>query len=419
MEKNLRRLILNPDLLPLHKQTLLSNIAAQSASLKMPSYLVGGFVRDLLLQKPVNDLDIVIEGSAIQLGDELVKKYGGKLTAHQKFGTAVWFLPDSLVSEGLSSDALDLITARSETYERAGALPTIKTSTIEDDICRRDFTINSMVIRLDGEHFGELIDLLDGQSDLAQGLIRTLHPRSFIDDPTRIFRAVRYEQRYGFTIEPDTLTLINQQSFEVLAKLSGERIRHEFDLIFEEKNTTSMLFRLKELGILNIFNLPEFNEEYTNLLNVEPPSEFDLFVDRALLGYLLWLMDASKDLIHILSKRFDFTLELTADSLSAIQLKKDLPSFQDAKPSAWTFHLERFPLLSIYALWLTTKEFALSEFLVKWQHVKPNITGDDLKARGIPTGPRYKEILSKLRAAWLDGEVKNEKEEQEFLIALL
>jgi tRNA nucleotidyltransferase (CCA-adding enzyme) len=411
MENNLRRLMLDPNLLPLNKQTLLSNIAAQAAILNMPCYLVGGFARDLLLQKPVNDLDVIVEGNAIELGDELVKKYGGKLTAHRKFGTAVWFLPSDDLETSDTSQTLDLITARSETYEHAGALPTIKLSTIEDDICRRDFTINAMALCLDAGQFGELIDLLDGQNDLAQGAIRILHPRSFIDDPTRILRAVRYEQRYGFKIEPDTLKLINQESFDVLSKLSGERIRHEFDLIFEEKNAALMLSRLKDLDVLNIFNLPDFNGKYSGLLDSEPPVEFDIFADRVLLGYLLWFMDSSKDLIHFLSKRFDFTLELTAAALSAIQLKKDLPLFKDAKPSAWTFHLERFPLLSIYTLWLVTNESALSEFLVKWRHVKSNITGDDLKARRIPQGPKYKEILSKLRAAWLDGDVDSAAQE--------
>jgi tRNA nucleotidyltransferase (CCA-adding enzyme) len=419
MEMNLSRLMLDPNLLPPARQTLLSNIAAQAESMKMPCYLVGGFVRDLLLQKPVNDLDVIVEGNAIQLGDELVGKYGGKLTAHQKFGTAVWSLPDNLTPDSSTPDTLDLITARAETYQHPGALPTVKPSVIEDDIARRDFTINAMAVRLDGEHFGELIDLLDGQDDLARGMIRVLHPHSFMDDPTRIFRAVRYEQRYGFKMDDATLNLINRESFDVLAKLSGERIRHEFDLIFEEQNAALMLSRLKALGALNVLNLPEFHTKYAGLLNSEIPAEFDLPADRALLGYLLWLIDQPKDTIHVLSKRFDFTLELSADAIAAVKLKKDLPMFKDAKPSAWTFQLERFPPASIYALWLVTKESALNEFLVKWRYIKANITGDDLKTRGIPPGPKYKEILSHLRAAWLDGEVQNENEELEVLNTLL
>ncbi|MDD2921729.1 MAG: hypothetical protein PHQ36_05520, partial [Anaerolineales bacterium] len=148
-------------------------------------------------------------------------------------------------------------------------------------------------------------------------------------------------------------------------------------------------------------------------------AEFGVAVDRVLFGYLLWFMDSSKDVIRAASKRFDFPLALTADSFSAAQLKKDVPALKDSSPSAWTFHLEKFSLPSIYAFWLVTEEPALKEFLVKWQYIKPNITGDDLKARGVPPGPRYKEILSQLRAAWLDGAINSADDEMIFLQKLL
>ena len=423
MQKDLLRLLRDPNLLPSNKQTLLSSIADQAASMNMPCYLVGGVVRDLLLEKPVNDLDIIVEGDAIELGQALVKKYGGKLTPHTKFRTAIWHLtPDTLIPSPLGTlDTLDLITARSETYEHPGALPTIKPSTIQDDLRRRDFTINAMAIRLDGDHFGELLDPLNGQNDLDQKLIRVLHPYSFIDDPTRIFRAIRYEQRYGFKIESDTLKLIDQDSLDLLSNLSGERIRHEFDLIFEEENSARILFRLNELGLFDSCNpkLPKLNEKFADLLNAKPLDEFDLSTDRAMLGYLIWLSDTSMELARSISNRLDFTAEL-ADSVRAmLQLKNELPAFANFKPSTWTVRLEKLPLISIYSVWLITSETALKNFLVKWRHVKANITGDDLIARGIPPGPRYKEILTRLRAAWLDGEVQNEKEEKELLILLL
>jgi len=183
------RLMRDPNLLPSEKQTLLSDIAAQAAAMDMPCYVVGGFVRDLLLSKPINDLDVIVEGDAIKFGKSLVKTFGGKLTFHDKFHTAIWHLPSTF---NLQPPTLDLITARKETYLMPGALPTVAPATIEDDLRRRDFTINSMAIRIDGDHFGELLDPLNGQADLEEGLIRVLHPHSFIDDPTRIFRAIRY-----------------------------------------------------------------------------------------------------------------------------------------------------------------------------------------------------------------------------------
>ena len=408
----------DPKLFPSENQILLSNIADQAASLGMPCYVVGGFVRDLLLGKPVNDLDIIVEGDAIELGTALVKKHGGKLTPHTKFRTAIWHIPSTF---NLQPSTVDLITARKEIYKTAGALPTIKPSTIDDDLRRRDFTINAIAIRLDGDHFGELLDPLDGQSDLDQKIIRVLHPRSFIDDPTRILRAIRYEQRYSFILHPSSLILISPESLSILKNLSGERIRHEFDLIFEEENSARMLSRLHDLGIFNVFDpsLPKFNEKYSSFLNSEPHVDFGISGNKIFLNYLLWFMDSSGEVIECHFKRLGLTSDLTEASLALVQLKKEFASFIDAKPSKWTLRLEKVPLIAVYTLWLISKESALKEFLVNWRHVKPTITGGDLKARGIPTGPRYKKILSQLRAARLDGNVKNDKEEEELLNTLL
>jgi tRNA nucleotidyltransferase (CCA-adding enzyme) len=428
VQKDLLRLLRDPKLVPSENQILLSSIADQAASLGMPCYLVGGFVRDLLLGKSVNDLDIVVEGDAIELGAALVKKYGGKLTPHTRFRTAIWRLPSTLRHASRQGNTfnvypstLDLITARKETYKHAGALPIIKPSTIDDDLRRRDFTINAIAIRLDGDYFGELLDPLNGQDDLEKGIIRVLYPRSFVDDPTRIFRAVRYEQRHTFNLEPSTLNLVNSEAFFILKTLSGERIRHEFDLIFEEENSARMLSRLHELGVFDVFDpsLPKFNEQYSGFLNSGPPADFGISGNIILLNYLLWFMDSPADVIKFYSKRLDFNSEVTEASFAVVQLKKELNLFADAKPSKWTLHLEKIPLISVYALWLITNEPALKEFLVNWRHIKATITGDNLKARGIPTGPRYKKILSQLRTAWLDGDVKNEKEEEELLNTLL
>jgi tRNA nucleotidyltransferase (CCA-adding enzyme) len=414
MQKDLPRLMRDPNLIPSEKQNLLSRIADQAMFMGMPCYVVGGFVRDLLLGKPVNDLDVIVEGDAIELGDALVKKQGGKLTPHTKFRTAIWHIPSTL---DLRPSTLDLITARSETYKTPGALPTVKPSTIDDDLRRRDFTINAMAIRLDGDNFGELLDPFNGQSDLEQKIIRVLHPRSFVDDPTRIFRAVRYEQRYGFRINSQ----VAGEALETLSSLSGERIRHEFDLIFEEEYSAQMLTRLHKLGVFDIFvpSLPKFNLKYSDFLNSKSPAEFGISDNRVMLGYLLWFMDSPSDVIEYFSKRLVFTSELGNASISIAQLKKDLPALRGANPSEWTLRIEKIPLIVIYTLWLVSNESALKEFLVNWRHIKTTITGDDLKARGIPAGPRYKEILFQLRNAWLDGMVKNDKEEEELLNTLL
>ena len=417
MQKDdLLRLMHDPNLLPPEKQTVLSNIAAQAAALNMPCYLVGGFVRDLLLNKPVNDLDIVLEGDAIKLGKSLVKKFGGKLTPHDKFQTAIWFLPETF---NLQAATLDLITARKETYKDPGSLPTVMPAAIEDDLRRRDFTINAMAIRIDGDHFGEMLDPLHGQADLEKRIIRVLHPRSFIDDPTRIFRAIRYEGRYSFNLDFETLNLISPEALAVISQLSGERIRHELDLIFEEQGASQMILRVASLGILNAIHLEllPLNLSYADLLERNLPA--DIPGSRTTLGYILWFMDLSEDGVLSIAKRLDFSSDMTYSVWAAAQLKKSLPVLVNSKPSEWTIALEKFPLISIYAVYLVSHENALLDYLSVWRHVKPHTTGDDLKARGLQPGPRYGEILSLLRAAWLDGDVKDQDQENEFLDTLL
>jgi tRNA nucleotidyltransferase (CCA-adding enzyme) len=417
MQKDdLLRLMRDPNLLPSEKQVLLSDIAAQAAAMDMPCYIVGGFVRDLLLGKPVNDLDVIVEGDAIKLGEALVKKYGGKLTPHHKFHTAIWHLPSSF---NLYPSSLDLITARKETYQHPGALPTIKPSPIDDDLRRRDFTINAMAVRIDGDHFGELLDPLNGQADLENGIIRVLHPRSFIDDPTRIFRAIRYEARYSFNLEPSTLNLINSDSLAVIPRLSGERIRHELDLIFEEEESFQMILRAGELKLFEMIHpgLPTFDPTYSDFLDMDPI--LDIPASRTAMGYMLWFMDLMEAGIMSIAERLNFSSDLTHSVWAVSQLKKSLPFLVNSKPSVWNYALEKLPELSIYVVYLVSRENALLDYLSIWRHVKPHTTGNDLKARGLPSGPRFGEVLSQLRAAWLDGEIKNAEEEKEFLNKIL
>ena len=425
MQKDdLLRLMRDPNLLPPEKQTLLSDIAAQAAAMDIPCYIVGGFVRDLLLGKPVNDLDVIVEGDAIKFGKSLVKQFGGKLTTHDKFHTAIWHLPSTFdpsagSGQRFQPSTLDLITARKETYQHPGALPTIQPSMIDDDLRRRDFTINAMAVRLDGDHFGELLDPLNGQVDLEKRIVRVLHPRSFVDDPTRIFRAIRYEARYSFNLEPSTLNSINPEALAVITRLSGERIRHELDLIFEEENSSQMILRAGSLGIFEKIHpdLPLFDPAYSDFLDTGPI--LDISASRIVMGYMLWLMDLMEAEIMSIAERLNFTSELAYSVWAVSQLKKSLPFLVDSKPSVWTYALEKLPELSIYIVYLVSREKALLDYLSMWRHVKPHTTGNDLKARGLQSGPRFGEVLSQLRAAWLDGEVKNAEEEKELLNTLL
>ena len=206
------------------------------------TYLVGGFVRDLLLKRPNLDIDIVVEADAIRVAKAMGHRWNGTLHVHPQFGTA------TVMPANLNLPKIDFVTARRETYESSGALPIVARGTITDDLCRRDFSINALAMRLDTNAFGTIVDKTGGLEDLEKGIIRVLHKRSFTDDPTRIFRACRYAGRYGFRIA-DTDAVLIREALPVLAKLSGERIRNEIDRILLEENAPRIVGQLAEFGV--------------------------------------------------------------------------------------------------------------------------------------------------------------------------
>jgi tRNA nucleotidyltransferase (CCA-adding enzyme) len=224
---------------------LLKKAAALADIKKLSLYLVGGVVRDLLLGHNNLDIDLVIEGDAIGLATGLSKAIGGKLTTHPMFNTA---------KIDLGKFSIDIAMARTETYAKPGSLPAVKPGTIITDLFRRDFTINAMAVYLNPDKYGELIDLYGGRDDLKNKLIRILHEKSFIDDATRIWRAIRYEQRLGFKIEPETLRLMKRDK-EMLETVGEYRLKRELDLALKEKESKKILLRADKLGIQK--ELPE------------------------------------------------------------------------------------------------------------------------------------------------------------------
>ena len=419
--------------LPIARLELIRKVADAAAEQKLALYLVGGFVRDLILERPSLDFDIVVEGDAITLAETLVEKYGGRITKHDRFGTAKWFLEGSVFKEKNLPTFLDFITARTEFYKSPTALPTVSRGSIKLDLHRRDFTINTLALRLDKRHYGELHDHWGGLADLERGLVRVLHSLSFVDDPTRILRAIRFEQRFGFILGLRTKELMDE-AHPLLAKLSGQRIKHELDLILDEPRAVEMFSRLEALDLfpaispalahdpgladrLNVALNTQFPAEYGEL---EPIARLD---KRRTLGYLVWLLPLSLKDLRAVCKRLHFHAALENALLSARALCDDLPSLENAKISEWTARLDGVSPLALYAASLCSIAESLRErlgqYLYSWRHIQPTITGDDLQARGLPPSPRYKEILSQLRAAWLDGEIKTQDEEAELVERLL
>ena len=210
------------------------NIVGKIADeLKVKAYIVGGPVRDKLLGIANYDLDFVVEGDGIKFAEALNKKLKGKLTTYRAFGTA---------TIEIKGKRIDIVTSRKETYKYSAAYPVVKPGAIKDDLFRRDFTINAMAISVNKKNFGKLMDFYGGQKDLKKGVIRVLHDKSFMDDPTRIFRAVRFSVRFGFKIEPHTKKLMKEAVMDgLLGEVNAGRIRKEIELFLKEKNPKKCL----------------------------------------------------------------------------------------------------------------------------------------------------------------------------------
>jgi tRNA nucleotidyltransferase (CCA-adding enzyme) len=232
--------------LPAEPAALINNAVGVAGERKRRLYLVGGVVRDLLLGQisDVCDLDLIVEGDAVGLAAAFAEKVGGKLTAHLIFNTA---------KIEMGKWTIDIAMARTETYAKPGALPVVTAGTLKTDLFRRDFTVNAMAVSLNHDNYGELIDLYGGLKDLKAKIIRILHNSSFTDDATRIWRAIRYEQRLGFRIEPETLALL-KRDLPLMKTVGGYRLRHELELVLKEKEPEKCLLRADELGALKEIN---------------------------------------------------------------------------------------------------------------------------------------------------------------------
>ena len=404
---------------------LIHSVADGAIEEHYPVFVVGGFVRDLLLNYPSGDFDIVVEGDAIVLGNKLVSKYGGRLTTHTRFGTARWYISDTKFEGGASPKYLDLISARQEFYEHPSALPTVEHSSIKLDLHRRDFTINTLALRLDGRFYGELIDHYGGLKDLERQCIRVLHSLSFVDDPTRMLRAVRYEQRYRFSIEPRTLQLIGDAS-SLLAHLSPERVRHELDLILIEQNSLQILDRLDALGLIkkiseyldwNIIISKRIEKLKSSLLpsNWGFDNRLEGFGSDPTLNYCLWLLDYSNDRIEKIRERLQLPIYTVNCIKAAAALYSDIPSLLGTRPSDWVDRLDGLPILAVYAVFLITGEESLEKFVLSWKKIIPNTNGNTLKKMGLIPGKYFQDILHTLRCAWVNGEIDNLEAEENLL----
>lgn len=403
------------------QRKLLRVISQEASRMGLPLYVVGGFVRDLLLGQPGLDFDLVAEGDAVGLAHAVAGRHGGSVTVHPRFKTAQWFPPTGAGFPVF----VDFTSARSETYKQPAALPTVKPGSLTDDLRRRDFTINTLALRLDGSHFGELHAELGGLEDLRAGLLQVLHSGSFRDDPTRLFRLVRYEQRYGFEIAPPTLALI-KPALVWVDHLSSERVRHELELILEEPSSASILKRLAELAILAAVH-PALGcdpaAQARLVRGLAAATNMDRPPNRRTLAWCLWLMAVPRPTLVGIEKRLHFDARLWKTLRSAASLYAEVDALAGKKPSRVASALDKLPLKAVQAVSVALPDGPerrqLSCYLETWRHIKPKTDGHTLEKRGLIPGPQYKVILRRLRDAWLDGEVKSLEEEKSLLDGLI
>ena len=370
-------------------------------------YLVGGIVRDLFLGRPNLDLDLVVEGDALKLANELAQRTGGEMLSHPRFGTAKFHC------RGLS---IDLATARTETYAKPGSLPTVKPGLISDDLIRRDFSINAMAIHLDPEHYGNLIDPYGGRKDIEHHLIRILHPNSFIDDPTRSLRALRYQQRLGFQLEQNTSELL-QRDAPILEQVSGDRIRHELELILKEDRPERVLRRAGELKVLQQLH-PSLKGNGWLEEKFEQARRSSQRPTPAALYLSLLIYHLSEEESESLISRLKMTKGRTQTMRDTLRLKAELHTLADpCLPNKGIYRLLRgYAPQAILANSIASDSpiirHRLRLFLTELRYVKSSLDGDALKKLGVPTGPKLGQILEALRDARLDGEAKTREDEK-------
>jgi len=413
---------------PQRVKNVLSKIGAIGDRLDFPVFMVGGIVRDLFLGIKNYDLDIVVEGEGIKFARELVRDLGGRMKSHEKFGTAIVILVDGF--------KIDVATARREFYEYPAAFPKVELSSIRKDLYRRDFTINAMAIQLNQKYFGKLIDFFGGQKDLYKGIIRVLYNLSFVEDPARIIRAIKFEQRYNFKMNKPTEDFLKKAvDDKLLSRLRKKRVTEELILILKEENPLKSLKRMEELGALK-YILPEFelNKETIERLN-KVKDNYDYWThnmpDEKMELWIIYFCCLIRNLKKSQIQRIFKKLIIKRKSIDKInacysnldQITKMISSKTKISPSVIYLKLKDLPNELLFLAMMEndtdiTKE-KINNYFKKYKRERLLISGEELKELGVKPGPIYSQILNKLLFAQLDGEVKNKRDEIQFVKNIL
>ncbi|MBI5145394.1 MAG: CCA tRNA nucleotidyltransferase [Candidatus Omnitrophica bacterium] len=396
---------------------LAGKVASQN---NMPAYLVGGFVRDLLLGLPNLDLDIVVEGDGVKFAQDFAHRLKAKITCHRQFGTATINLGRNL--------KIDIASARCEYYPEAAHLPVVRPGNLKDDLKRRDFTINTIAISINQKDRGRLIDFFHGKEDLHHKKIRILHDLSFIDDPTRIFRAIRFEQRFNFKIEPNTLKCLSQAlAQEMLTKVQPQRIRDEIILILKEDRPIRLIKRMEQLISFkfvhprlyiseNIHRFLESIQRQIKWFKKNYPERRPLDV---WLVYFMGLLEHLKlSQVKVICARFAFRRGETKRILNYKKLKARFILNLKKKKIKPSQIFQKLEPLSYEVIIIIKAKFKdklihkrIADFFEIYNGMRIVISGADLQRLGVSPGPYYQKIFSQVLNAKLNGRLRSREEE--------
>lgn len=407
---------------------------AENAGLRQLSlYMVGGVVRDLLLGRPNLDIDFVVEADAIDFADGLCRLYGGEVSSYRPFGTAKWLLGEAVTTAlrlpaGSLPEHIDFATSRNEFYLHPTALPSVYSSSIKLDLHRRDFTINTLAIQLSPASAAQrLLDFYGGLSDLRRGLIRVLHSLSFVDDPTRVLRAVRFEQRLGFQIEARTAELI-ETSRPMLRRITGERVRNELKLLLKEMQPERALLVMQARGILPaIHPALTFDEAVAGAFRQARHTQdrWPVAVEKVeRLYWHLMMAHIKPQKLPDLCSRLLFAQSITQSFIGAARLAQQpgVLAAAEARPSEIVRLLDEMTEIALLTAWIIADDLRqqrIERYLREWRHLEPRTNGYTLHGMGLPPGPRYRVILDRLRDACLNGEIADAASEGALLHQLI
>ena len=387
-------------------------------------YCVGGFVRDLLLRQSNLDVDLVVEGDGIAFAEVLGRRLGAKVTSYRTFGTAIVIMPDGF--------KMDVATARTEYYEYPAALPTVEHGSITMDLYRRDFTINTLAVCLNAERYGELLDFFGGQQDLREKTLRIIHNLSFVEDPTRILRAARFEVRFGFHLARHAEQLaVNAIQMGLLEKLAGIRLTTELQLILQEARPFPILQRLDQLGVLAAIHprltLPPIMEQRFRRVGEVLSWHGLLYQETSPATWIVYLLTllherTSAEARAILRRLSPPERIASTISRDLSRLRMMMRQFQQARglPASRVYRwLIEASLESTLALLARVEQAevgkAIGDFLTMGRQVRPMLRGEDLRGLGIQPGPIYRDILNSLLYARLDRHVQSRDDELRFV----